>query len=113
MQPLLLGNVTQEVLNVSVLENALVEQVFPLTVELELACENLAVDGLMQEHPELLNVLQAAFKLFIVAQQHVKSFLVFTLPMNKSLKLFARNFYFFPCASAPFFSYFLIALRII
>ena len=47
MQPLLLGDVAQEILDVSILEDTLVKHVLPLPVKVEFTSKLLAVDGLV------------------------------------------------------------------
>jgi len=58
-------------------------------------------------------VLQAAFKLLVIAEHHVKCLFVLTLPVNKSLEPLARNFYFLPGRLSPFVPDFLVALRVV
>lgn len=86
----LVAQVIEEALDELVLDDALVEQVLPDAVELELPGLVGAVDGLLEEDPELLQLLETALELLVVPQDVVEDFLVLHLFVNEPLKLLSR-----------------------
>jgi len=110
---ILVRNIIQKVFDVLVFHYLLLEEIFPHFIKLQLACLYLAVDWLVQVHPEFFEEFQAVSQLNIRPQNHIKYFFVFHRTINEFLESFTWLPYIFPCSLSPFRPDIFIILRII